>query len=160
MSLEQNIRDALEKIGEYYVVELKNKLAADDNVASRDLINSISSKPISQEAVVITANRYLEALSDGKKATSKGPSPEMVSRITSWMKFRGLRPRNGGLTPSSYKSASFVIARRINKTGWAGSSVIQRSFKAIEDKIDIEITNAFKKELDRIIEDINKKQKK
>lgn len=157
MSLEADIKAALQKIGDYYVAELKNRLAADNNVASQDLANSIGSKLVG-DAVMITANRYLEALSEGKKHTTKNPSPEMVKSVSRWMKFKGIRPRRGGLTDSSYKRSAFAIARRINMSGWAGSKVIQKSFMAIENKVDEELTSAFKKEIQRLINDINKAQ--
>jgi len=41
MSFEANIKAALEKIGDYYIVELKNGIEASGNVASRDLLKSI-----------------------------------------------------------------------------------------------------------------------
>ncbi len=157
MNLDKYIEAALHKIGGYYVAELKNRLAADGNVASQDLANSISSSVV-KDAVVITANKYLQALSEGKKHTSKNPSPEMVKSVSRWMKFKGITPRRGGLTDSSYKRSAFAIARRINMSGWAGSKVIQKAFLAIENKVDKEITSAFKKEIQRIINDINKAQ--
>lgn len=157
MSLDKYIEAALHKIGGYYVAELKNRLAADGNVASQDLANSISSSVV-KDAVVITANKYLQALSEGKKHTSKNPSPEMVKSVSRWMKFKGITPRRGGLTDSSYKRSAFAIARRINMSGWAGSKVIQKAFLAIENKVDKEITSAFKKEIQRLINDINKAQ--
>lgn len=154
MSFEANIQNALDKIGQYYIVELKNGIQASGNVASKDLLNSIKPK-VSADAVTITANRYLQALSEGKKHTSKRPSPEMVSSISRWMKFKGLKPKSGGLSDISYKKASFAIAKRINNSGWAGSKVIQKAFYAIEDKIDEEITNAFKQTIDEIIQEMN-----
>ena len=155
MSLEANIKAALEKIGDYYIVELKNGIETSGHVASKDLLKSIRKSGVSSSAVTITANRYLGALSNGKKHTSKGPSPEMVQSISRWMKFKGLKPRSGGLSNTSYKKAAFAIARRVNRSGWAGSKVIQKAFYAIEDRIDEEITKAFKQTIDEIIKEMN-----
>jgi len=155
MSFEANIKAALEKIGDYYIVELKNGIEASGNVASRDLLKSIKRSKVSSNAISITANRYLGALSSGKKHTSKGPSPEMVQSVSRWMKFKGLKPKSGGLSNTSYKKAAFAIARRVNKSGWAGSKVIQKAFYAIEESIDEEITKAFKQTIDEIIKEMN-----
>jgi hypothetical protein len=155
MDFFKKIEAALNKIGKLYVSELKNRLLRDGNIASKELSRSITSKVVS-DGVEITANRYLSAVSEGKKATNKGPSEVMVSRVASWMKHKGIRPRgNGKLTELKYKKAAFVIARSINRKGFEGSKVIARSFKAIEDNIDKEISSALKETVELLIEDIN-----
>tara|TARA_R110000737_G_scaffold292845_1_gene299441 strand:+ start:137 stop:625 length:489 start_codon:yes stop_codon:yes gene_type:complete len=155
------IKAALNKIGDYYVSELKNRLLRDGNKASSDLIDSIYHKVVS-DGIEITANRYLGAISEGKNPSAKGPSPEMVSSVARWMKYKGIKPRNlkGGLTASKYKRAAFGIAKTINRDGWQGSKVISRSFKGIETQIDKELTEAFKLTLDELITDINNKTEK
>ena len=155
MDFFKKIESALEKIGKLYVSELKNRLYRDGNIASKDLARSISPKVVS-DGVEITANRYLSAVSEGKKATSKGPSELMVSRVARWMKFKGYRPRGTGkLTERKYKKAAFAIARSINRKGWEGSKVIGRSFKAIESNIDKEISDALKETIELLIQDVN-----
>lgn len=160
MDFFKKIEAALKKIGEHYVSELKNRLLRDGNVASKELARSINSKVVS-DGVEITANRYLLTVSEGKKASTKGPSQVMVSRISKWMKHKGIRPRgSGGLTELKYKKAAFAIARSINRKGFEGSRVIARSFRGIEDNIDSEITNALKSTLELLVEDVNKDIKK
>lgn len=156
----KKLKSALDKIGKLYVSELKNRLLRDGNVASKDLSRSITQKTV-DDGVEITANKYLSALSEGKKASSKGPSEVMVSRVAQWMKHKGLRPRGTGkLTELKYKKAAFAIARSINRKGWDGSKVIAKSFRAIEDNIDKEISKALIETLDLLIEDVNKDTKK
>jgi len=156
----KKLKSALDKIGKLYVSELKNRLLRDGNVASKDLSRSITQKTV-DDGVEITANRYLSALSEGKKASSKGPSEVMVSRVAQWMKHKGLRPRGTGkLTELKYKKAAFAIARSINRKGWDGSKVIAKSFRAIEDNVDKEISKALIETLDLLIEDVNKDTKK
>lgn len=156
----KKLKSALDKIGKLYVSELKNRLLRDGKVASKDLSRSITQKTV-DDGVEITANRYLSALSEGKKASSKGPSEVMVSRVAQWMKHKGLRPRGTGkLTELKYKKAAFAIARSINRKGWDGSKVIAKSFRAIEDNIDKEISKALIETLDSLIEDVNNDTKK
>lgn len=156
MDFFKKIKTALDKIGKLYVSELKNRLLRDGNIASKELSRSITHKVVS-DGVEITANRYLSALSEGRKATAKGPSQIMVSRVAKWMKFKGIRPRGSGkMTELKYKKAAFAIARSINRKGWEGSKVIARSFKAIESNIDTEVSEALKETLELLIQDINK----
>tara|TARA_R110001632_G_scaffold46606_2_gene118371 strand:+ start:1596 stop:2081 length:486 start_codon:yes stop_codon:yes gene_type:complete len=156
MDFFKKIEAALNKIGELYVSELKNRLLRDGNIASKELSRSITSKVVS-DGVEITANRYLSTVSEGKKATSKAPSEIMVSRVAQWMKHKGIRPRGSGkMTELKYKKAAFVIARSINRKGFSGSKVIARSFQALENNIDKEITEALKGTLQLLVEDVNK----
>lgn len=155
MDFFDKIKSALDKIGKLYVSELKNRLLRDGNIASKDLSKSITHKVVS-DGVEITANRYLSAVSEGRKPTSKGPSPLMVSRVARWMKFKGYKPRGTGkLTERKYKKAAFVIARSINRRGWEGSKVISRSFKSIESNIDKEISESLKETIELLVKDIN-----
>jgi len=158
MSLDAKITKALVKIGNYYVQELRNKIIEEDRVASHDLVRSISSKPM-KNVVKVTANRYLEAISEGKKASSKNPSPQMVSRIITSMKFKGLKPKGSrSISETAYKKSAFAIAKSINRSSWEGSDLIKRAFYAIEENIDYELSEAFKAEIQEIINNINKKQ--
>ena len=154
MELGERIKTALRKIGEYYIAELKNRLAADGKDVTGDLRKSLTSEVV-EDGVIITANRYLMAISGGKKATSKGPSRTMVHRVERWMKAKGLTPRKGGMTPLAYRRASFGIAKAINRRGWKGSGVIQKSFRAIESSIDEELTKAIKTHFEDKIKEIN-----
>jgi len=161
MSLESKIETALGKIGEYYVQELKKQLSQDKKVASGDLLNSITSDA-KGNALKITANKYLGAISDGKKATSKAPSTEMVSKVSKWMQYKklplkGYRGRFQRQTPSNYRRAAFAVARSINRSSWEGSSVIRNSFKAIEGNINSELVKAYKSEIKEIIDRIKNK---
>ncbi len=159
MSLNDKIETALNNIGRYYVQELKRKIIEDDRVASGELLNSITPNVV-RDTLTITANKYLEAISEGKKSTNKNPSPEMTSRVSKWMRFKGLKPKNSrSLSDTAYKKAAFAIARGINRSSWQGSGLIKKSFYAIEENIDSEIAEAFKSEIEEIINNINKTQK-
>ncbi len=161
MSLDSKIETALGKIGEYYVQELKKQLTQDKKLASGDLLNSITSNA-NKNVLRITANRYLGAISDGKKATGKAPSVEMVSKVSKWMQYkklplRGYRGRFQRQTSSNYRRAAFAVARSINRSSWEGSNVIKKSFKAIEGNINSELVKAYKSEIKEIIDRIKNK---
>lgn len=156
--IEFKLKAALTKVGDMYISELKNRLAADGNMASKELLNSLS-KEVVGSSVQITASQYLQALSEGKKATTKPPSRPMVTRIEKWMRYKGIRPKSGKMTQLAYRRASFGIAKRINRTQWAGSKVIRRSFQAIEENINQEITQSLKNTLDEVVAEFKQQAK-
>ena len=151
---------ALKSVGRYYVTELKNQLAADGKEASGRLIKSIKSS-VSDNTINISVNEkdYIGAISEGKKATSKEPSPAMVSRIAEWMQYkklsiRGYRGRFVRKTPMNYKRAAFGIARGINRSSWSGSDVIMRSYRNIEKNISDELLEVLKRAIDEAVDKI------
>lgn len=161
MSLDSKIEIALKNIGKYYVQELRKQLTEGKKVASGDLLESISSDA-TKNVLKITANRYLGAISDGKKATGKAPSVEMVSKVAKWMQYkklplRGYKGRFQRQTSSNYRRAAFAVARSINRSSWEGSNVIKKSFKAIEGNINSELVKAYKSEVKEIIDRIKNK---
>ena len=153
---------ALKSVGRYYVTELKNQLAADGNKASGRLIKSIKSS-VSDSTINISVKDYIGAISEGKKATSKEPSPAMVSRIAEWMQYkklsiRGYRGRFVRKTPMNYKRAAFGIARGINRSSWSGSDVIMRSYRNIEKNISDELLEVLKRAIDEAVDKITQKK--
>ena len=113
-----DLKDSLRKIASMYVAKLKSNIASDGTVASKELINSIDYE-VTENGFDILSERYLGTVSEGKKPTSKNPSPEMVSSIASWMRYkripiRGYRGRFRKQTPLNYRKAAFGIAKKIN----------------------------------------------
>lgn len=153
---------ALKSVGRYYVTELKNQLAADGNKASGRLIKNIKSS-VSDSTINISVKDYIGAISEGKKATNKEPSPAMVSRIAEWMQYkklsiRGYRGRFVRKTPMNYKRAAFGIARGINRSSWSGSDVIMRSYRNIEKNISDELLEVLKRAIDEAVDKITQKK--
>jgi len=161
--MDEGLRSLLDKIGEMYVASLKSKIYSDGNNASGELLNSIKHK-VNGDGVDFFWNDYLNAISEGKKSTSSNPSPEMVSRIASWMKYkkisiRGYRGRFQTKSASNYRRAAFGIARGINRATWSGSDVIDRAYRDIEKNIDSEFLSYFKKAIEDSIDKINERKK-
>lgn len=161
-----DLKDSLMKIASMYVAKLKSNIASDGTVASKKLINSIDYK-VTENGFDVFSEKYLGTVSEGKKPTSKNPSPEMVRSIASWMRYkripiRGYRGRFRKQTPLNYKKAAFGIAKKINtnetrnKYRWQGSDVIDRSFKSIENNIDSTLVEGLKQEIDNMVSRINK----
>ena len=150
------LKSALRKIGNMYVAELKNRLAADGKVVTGDLQKSIKSDVV-DSAVVITANSYLGVVDGGKKPTSKNPSRAMVSRVARWMQYKGIKPKGFvGLSDKGYKKAAFGMAKAINRKGFKGSGVIMRSYEAIEQSVNKEISESLKKSIEEMVQQLNK----
>tara|TARA_R100001198_G_scaffold88500_1_gene64245 strand:- start:1825 stop:2310 length:486 start_codon:yes stop_codon:yes gene_type:complete len=151
-----NLRKSLQKIGRMYKAELRSKIAGDNNVASGKMSNNIKFAT-TKNSLTFEFERYLGAISDGKKATGQAPSSEMVSKIAKWMQYknlsiRGYRGRFQSKTDSNYRRAAFAIARSINRTSWKGSDVIMRAYKDIEENIDDEILDTFKTSIEQTID--------
>ncbi len=152
---EFRLKSALRKIGKKYVAELKNRLAADGKVVTGDLEKSIKSNVV-DNAVVITANSYLDVIDKGKKPTSKNPSTAMVSRIARWMQYKGIRPRGFvGLSDRRYRKAAFGMAKSINRKGFKGSGIIMRSYEAIEGNVRKEISESLKQSIEEMVQQLN-----
>lgn len=139
-----------------YKAELRSKIASDGNVASGKMSRNIKFTT-TENSIDFVFERYLGAISNGKRATKESPSVEMVSNIAKWMQYkklsiRGYRGRFQRQTSSNYRRAAFAIARSINRTSWKGSDVIMRAYKSIEDNISDEILNTFKASVEQGID--------
>jgi len=165
--MSRTLRKALQKIGRMYKAKLVQKIKEDGTTASGNLEKNIRFRT-TENSLSIIAPDYLGTVSDGKKATGKNPSGQMVSRIISWMKYKKLPIRNNKgrfitKTSSNYRRASFAIARSINrntsrnKFQWRGSNVIDRAYKDIEENVNEEIVNAFKASIEETMTNINNK---
>ncbi len=162
-----NEEDLLTKAGQYYVASLRKQLRLDGNRASRDLERSIRFT-VNKGELSVYANKYLEAISEGKKATSKNPSNDMVKNIERWMQKKNVRVREKGTgkfakrsgSASFKRSVAWGIARKINRTSWKGSNVISKSFDIIKKKVDKELFDGFSAYLENEIKETVIKFKK
>ena len=159
--MESNLRKSLQKIGRMYKAELRSKIVGDGNVASGKMSRNINFTT-TDNSLTFEFERYLGAISEGKKSTGRNPSVQMVSKIAKWMQYkklpvRGYRGRFQRQTFSNYRRAAFAIARSINRDSWRGSDVINRAYNDIEDNINNEILNAFKTSIEQSINKITDK---
>lgn len=100
-----------------FVVELKNKLKANDSYASGDLVNSIRGivKQNGKYVVIsIQLEDYWQYVENGRKAGKYPP----INAIKNWISVKPILPRplKSGKLPTANQLA-FLIARKISKVG-------------------------------------------
>lgn len=150
--------NALKKLGKYYIASLKKELITDGNKASGKLERSLKAD-VSGDSLNIIGDQYLTALSEGKKATNKNPSKDMVSRIANWMRYKNMsalaRGRGGRFrkrSENTKRMAAYVIAKKINRSTWKGSDVLERAYVRIENTFDKELTTMYREEISKSIQ--------
>ena len=153
-------KEALTKIGKLLISKLRSNLKAEGHYATGVLDRSFDML-VAEKELRILADASLFAISEGRKKSNKLPSGEMVSRIVQWMRAKGIPPlvrrekgqRRGGRlrknTESVFKKAAFSIGMSILHKGHKGSKVIERSYNDLESKIDKEILDLFKTQVEK-----------
>ena len=128
-----------------YKRELKNMLKAEGNFATGSTDRSIKSF-IYSKGVFIQAKESLQAISEGKKATSKKPSFDMIRRIDKWRmkKNISIRGKTKGSTYRQRMNAAYAMASRINRSTWKGSKVIDRAYAKTEKQLGEELAQDIK----------------
>ena len=101
----ENIRIALDLVGEQTIVDIIARLKKLDAVASKRLINSLNYRVV--EALdtlllVIEAEEYINVIDSGRKAGKMPP----LSAILQWTRYKGIP-----------KEAAYPIAKNIGKFG-------------------------------------------
>lgn len=136
--MELKFNEILENFAKNYLETLEANLRKDGNVASEDAIKSLKAK-INKQSLEISFNEYLVAISEGRKPSSKNPSPEMVERVVSWMKYKNMRPlsrdkkgRFRKQDANQYKRSAFVLSKGILRKGYRGTSVLARTMRDVE----------------------------
>lgn len=100
-----------------FVVELKNKLKANDSYASGDLVNSIRGV-VKQNGkyilISIQLEDYWQYVENGRRAGKYPP----INAIKNWISVKPVLPRplKSGKLPTANQLA-FLIARKISKVG-------------------------------------------
>ena len=128
-----------------YKRELKNMLKAEGNFATGSTDRSIKSF-IYSKGIFIQAKESLQAISEGKKSTSKKPSFDMIRRIDKWRikKNISIRVKTKGSTYRQRMNDAYVMARHINRSTWKGSKVIDRAYAKTEKQLGDELTQDIK----------------
>lgn len=152
-----DISKILDNFSKEYIKTLESNLRKDGNVASGDAIKSIRSK-INKDSLEIHFNEYLTSISEGRKKSRKNPSPEMVDRIVSWMKYKNMRPlsrdkkgRFRKQDEKQYKRSAFALSKGILRNGYRGSNVFARTMRDVEyvlsgemmDKLTLQLETEF-----------------
>jgi len=160
-----NLVDKLNKIAEEFKVRLQRGARLDKTVATGKFANSFDAK-VKDDSIEITSNvSYAKYVVDGTLPSNSTAGWEKKKKsIESWIKAKGIRPyrklksgykfaKTSTLKDSAYKSAVFAIMRStsergtIKRFGYKGSNLFERVYKEIEDKIGVDITEAYAEDL-------------
>lgn len=144
----------IKKITDDFVVELKNKLKANDSYASGDLVNSIRGivKQNGKYIVIsIQLEDYWQFVENGRKAGKYPP----ISEIRKWISVKPIlpRPTNSGKLPTDNQLA-FLIARKISKFGIKPNPFLKPTLTSFDlvGKVYNEVLTLINKQLEEEIE--------
>ena len=153
--MDKSTQAILKKWVVLYKRELKNMLKADGNYASGSTQRSIKGFIYSQ-GIYLEANKSLRAISEGKKkARKETPTFDMVRRIDRWIMKKNPRlrtplgkfaKRKGG-TYRKRMGIAWAVARKINRSTWKGSKVIDRAYAKTEQQLGDELTQDIKNKI-------------
>lgn len=145
----ENLKEALDKVGESVVTELKKLAKRDEFYASGEMDKSFSYE-VKGNIVEVSGLRYTEAISGGIN-NKKRPN---IGRIKKWAKIKGIQPeRNGKLlarTDANMLGLALAIAKTIEKEGiskrfgYKGSGFLEELKKNVVTNISEMIAEAYK----------------
>jgi len=159
------LNSTLNKIGARYISLLRKKLKQDGNYVTGATSRSIK-KDVRTKTLTITSDDQLIAISEGKKATSKKPSSQMVTRISRWIMKKNptlrtpkgrFAKRKSGTNLSMKRKIAYGVASKINRSTWKGSKVIDRTYNDLEASIEADILEVYKVEIDKAIDNLKTK---
>lgn len=139
----------IQDITNNFVVELKNKLKANDSYASGDLVNSIRGV-VKQNGKYIVISIQLE---DYWKYIENGTKPHFppVDAIKKWISVKPVlpRPTKSGKLPTANQLA-FLIARKISKVGIKPKPFLKPTITDFDliNKVYNEVVNLLNKQLE------------
>lgn len=140
----------IKKITDDFVVELKNKLKANDSYASGTLSNSLKGivKQNGKYIVIsIQLEDYWQFVENGRKAGKYPP----ISAIKKWISVKPVlpRPTKSGKLPTANQLA-FLIARKISRVGTKAKPFLKPTITDFDlvGKIYDEVTNLLNKQLE------------
>lgn len=143
----------IQDITNNFVVDLKNKLKANDSYASGDLVNSIRGV-VKQNGKYIVISIQLE---DYWKYIENGTKPHWppISEIRKWISVKPVLPRplpNGKLPTAN--QLAFLIARKISKVGTKAKPFLSNTIKDFDlvGKVYNEVLTLINKQLEEEIE--------
>jgi len=161
----KNLVAELNKIAEEFKVRLQRGARLDKTIATGKFANSFDAK-VKDDSIEITSDvSYAKYVVDGTLPSNSNIGWEKKKKnIESWIKAKGIRPyrklksgykfsKTSTLKDSAYKSAVFAIMRStsergtIKRFGYKGSNLFERVYKEIEDKIGVDITEAYSEDL-------------
>lgn len=124
---DNELKKAVEKLGEAYVEELINQLLIAGKAASGNLIKSLDYEvveSINGLLLKINSEPYLINVNDGRRKGAKMPPP---SAIKKWIDVRGIKGRDKKGRFIKKDQLAFAIARGISKNGIKPTHVLRKT---------------------------------
>lgn len=121
------LKKAVDKLGDAFVMELINQLLMADKAASGKLIKSLDYEVIEvldNLMIRLHSEPYLINVDKGRRP---GAKPPPADKILPWIKLRGIKGRDNKGKFITDKSLSFIIARGIGKNGIKPTNVIKKA---------------------------------
>ena len=155
-----NLRAELRKYGKLYKKKYKSQIKKDETDASGDLYRSINYVPdfnSNYSEISLVANSYIEQISEGRR---RGVTPSST-KILEWAKEKGITPENGPNTESNRNrmARSIGVHGMLKKYGFKGTGIIDKVFDSLSKQMETDLFEAYEKDLDKAIKEINDKTK-
>lgn len=152
----ENTDAAMRRLGQLLVSRYKERVVADNVVASGELKNSFVYRVKETGAIIdlqVLASKVAEAVDTGR---GKGELPPPYRAIQQWMNLKGITPKKG-TTARDYKAASIAIAKSISTNGTikrfgnTGTNFIKEVARQYEGKGIVEILEGYKTDIENAI---------
>lgn len=159
-----HLHDALHKWGDTIADNMKRLLRVDGTIASGKTANSIEAQREGEKIVFVAEAAkksdytVLEHIAQGRMP---GSAPKWKT-IKDWMEAKNIRPRRKGRfvksTDGNMKRSAMAIQQAIYNRGslkafnHRGSNVIERSVNQVEQKMVVELLDAFGRDVEEFIE--------
>lgn len=145
------LKKAVDKLGDAFVMELVNQLLIADKAASGNLIKSLDYEVVEildNLMIRLSSEPYLINVDRGRRP---GAKPPPSSKILPWIKLRGIKGRDSKGRFITDKSLSFIIARSIGIKGIRPTNVIKKATdNIIKNKTEILAKAATKDVMDAL----------
>lgn len=147
----KNLMNVLEEYSKQAEKIIKNELISNNRVASGKLLKSINTEIKFKNlvfSVVLNAEDYFKFISEGRGASKNGGDGTLQEKILEWIKVKNILPRevNGNL-PTEQQLA-FLIARKIHRVGYKGSSDYETSLEQLNQKYLPLLTQALQQDFE------------
>ena len=163
----KHLVDALNRVGKYYVGAIKTRLKEKGLYSTGELDRSLDYEIAGQQVDVLTT-QYGEAVDQGSSVASTGfgkVSRRFVDDILRWAKMKGISPKRGPATEGNMRKMAYAIGRTIQKDGIiqrfgnSGAKVFDAVYAELEKRIGEDILNAYKMDVEDVLDNINKVKK-
>lgn len=137
-----NLTEVLQRFAEYFHADYENRLIAHDRVASRELLESIRTRVVTENgtwSVVVNLRDYWKYVENDTKP--HWPPPDAILR---WVEIKPTIPRPYTLNGReiSAKSLAYLVGRKIARVGTKGTHDLELARLKTFERFQSEIAEA------------------